>query len=68
MDWPYTLIDWEWDAMSNGGNLDDAVKYIHSIGVKPCYGTIREAHIQEYAQHLAIVCLPMKTVLRNSPN
>lgn len=35
MDWPYTLIDWEWDAMSNGGNLDDAVKYIHSIGVKP---------------------------------
>jgi hypothetical protein len=35
MDWPYTLIDWEWDAMSNGGNLDDAVKYIQSLGVKP---------------------------------
>jgi alpha-glucosidase len=35
MDWPYTLLDWEWDAMGNGGNLDDAIKYIHSIGVKP---------------------------------
>jgi hypothetical protein len=35
MDWPYTLLDWEWDAMSNGGNLDDAVKYILSKGVKP---------------------------------
>ncbi len=35
MGWPYTLLDWEWDAMENGGNLEDAVKYIHSIGVKP---------------------------------
>jgi hypothetical protein len=35
MDWPYTLLDWEWDAMDNGGNLEDAVKYIHSKGVKP---------------------------------
>ena len=35
MDWPYTLLDWEWDSMSNGGNLDDAVKYILSKGVKP---------------------------------
>lgn len=35
MGWPYTLLDWEWDTMSNGGNLEDAVKYIHSIGVKP---------------------------------
>jgi hypothetical protein len=35
MDWPYTLLDWEWDAMGNGGNLDDALKYIHSKGVKP---------------------------------
>jgi alpha-glucosidase len=35
MDWPYTLLDWEWDAMANGGNLEDALKYIHSIGVKP---------------------------------
>lgn len=35
MGWTYTLLDWEWDAMGNGGNLEDAVKYIHSIGVKP---------------------------------
>ena len=35
MGWPYTLLDWEWDAMTDGGNLDDALKYIHSIGVKP---------------------------------
>jgi alpha-glucosidase len=35
MGWPYTLLDWEWDAMSDGGNLEDALKYIHSIGVKP---------------------------------
>jgi alpha-glucosidase len=35
MDWPYTLLDWEWDTMSNGGNLEDAVKYILSKGVKP---------------------------------
>lgn len=35
MDWPYTLLDWEWDAMGNGGNLEDALKYIHSLGIKP---------------------------------
>jgi alpha-glucosidase len=35
MNWPYTLLDWEWDSMSNGGKLEDALKYIHSIGVKP---------------------------------
>ena len=35
MNWPYTLLDWEWDAMGNGGNLEDAVKYILSKGVKP---------------------------------
>jgi hypothetical protein len=35
MDWPYTLLDWEWDAMGNGGNLEDALKYILSRGVKP---------------------------------
>src|SRR5262249_38875205 len=28
MNWPYTLLDWEWDGMSNGGNVEDAVKYI----------------------------------------
>ena len=35
MNWSYTLLDWEWDQMTNGGNLEDAIKYIHSIGVKP---------------------------------
>jgi len=35
MNWPYTLLDWEWDQMGNGGNLEDAIKYIHSKGVKP---------------------------------
>ena len=35
MGWPYTLLDWEWDSMGNGGKLEDALKYIHSLGVKP---------------------------------
>lgn len=35
MNWPYTLLDWEWDAMGNGGHLEDALQYIHSKGVKP---------------------------------
>jgi alpha-glucosidase len=35
MGWPYTLLDWEWDSMSNGGDLEDAVEYIHSKGIKP---------------------------------
>lgn len=35
MNWPYTLLDWEWDAMTNGGNMEDAAKYIRAKGVKP---------------------------------
>lgn len=35
MGWPYDLIDWKWDAMSNGGTVEDAVKYALSKGVKP---------------------------------
>ena len=35
MNWPYTLLDWEWDVMGNGGTLEDAVKYVHSRGVTP---------------------------------
>ncbi len=35
MGWPYTLLDWEWDSMGDGGQLADALDYIHSIGVKP---------------------------------
>ncbi|WP_255489368.1 glycoside hydrolase family 97 protein [Dysgonomonas sp. 216] len=35
MRWPYDLIDWQWDAMGNGGNVEDAVKYALEKGVKP---------------------------------
>ena len=35
MDWPYTLFDWEWDVMENGGNVEDAARYALSKGVKP---------------------------------
>ncbi|WP_163411502.1 glycoside hydrolase family 97 protein [Flavobacterium ajazii] len=35
MKWPYTLIDWEWDVMNNGGNLVDAVNYAKNKGIKP---------------------------------
>jgi len=35
MNWPYVLIDWEWDVMSNGGTIVDAVNYAKSKGVKP---------------------------------
>ncbi|WP_010663038.1 glycoside hydrolase family 97 protein [Marinilabilia salmonicolor] len=35
MDWPYTLFDWEWDAMTNGGDVEDAAVYALSKGVKP---------------------------------
>lgn len=35
MHWPYVLIDWEWDVMSNGGDVTDAVNYALSKGIKP---------------------------------
>ena len=35
MGWPYVLIDWEWSEMSNGGDIDDALAYAKSKGVKP---------------------------------
>ena len=34
MKWPYTLIDWEWDEMANGGNIEDAMAYAREKGVK----------------------------------
>ncbi len=34
MGWPYTLIDWEWDEMSNGGKIEDALAYARKSGVK----------------------------------
>jgi hypothetical protein len=35
MKWPYVLIDWEWDVMSNGGDITDAINYAKSKGIKP---------------------------------
>ncbi|MBV4358728.1 glycoside hydrolase family 97 protein [Pinibacter aurantiacus] len=35
MRWPYVLIDWQWDIMSNGGNIIDAVNYAKSKNIKP---------------------------------
>lgn len=34
MKWPYVLIDWEWDTMTNGGTLKDALNYARSKGIK----------------------------------
>lgn len=34
MGWPYTLIDWEWDEMANGGAIEDAMAYARERGVK----------------------------------
>ena len=34
MNWPYNLIDWEWDEMANGGRVEDAVRYASERGVK----------------------------------
>lgn len=34
MGWKYCLVDWQWDKMSNGGNIEDAIKYANARGVK----------------------------------
>lgn len=34
MNWPYVLIDWEWDVMSNGGTVKDAINYARNKGIK----------------------------------
>ena len=34
MGWPYNLIDWEWDVMSNGGTVTDAIKYAQEKNIK----------------------------------
>jgi hypothetical protein len=31
---PYVLIDWEWDVMGNGGNINDALAYAKEKGIK----------------------------------
>lgn len=35
MGWEYVLFDWEWDAMENGGRLEDAAAYARAKGIKP---------------------------------
>ncbi len=35
MNWPHVLIDWEWDVMTNGGDIIDAVNYANGKGIKP---------------------------------
>src|SRR5690606_37312979 len=35
MGWQYNLIDWKWDVMSNGGDVQDAIRYALRKGVKP---------------------------------
>ena len=34
MGWPYVLIDWEWEGMGNGGNINDIIAYAKSKGKK----------------------------------
>lgn len=35
MGWGYSLIDWKWDKMTNGGNVEEAIRYSLQKGVKP---------------------------------
>jgi hypothetical protein len=35
MHWKYILIDWQWDIMSNGGDVVDAINYAQSKNIKP---------------------------------
>lgn len=35
MGWTYNLIDWKWNTMANGGDIEDAVKYALKRHVKP---------------------------------
>lgn len=34
MSWTYNLIDWKWDKMSNGGDINDAIKYAAQKNVR----------------------------------
>lgn len=34
MRWPYNLIDWKWNEMANGGNVNDAVQYAAGKGIQ----------------------------------
>lgn len=35
MGWEYVLFDWEWESMTNGGNVESAVRYARNKKVKP---------------------------------
>lgn len=35
MGWTYSLIDWEWNEMGNGGTVEDIFSYARSRDVKP---------------------------------
>lgn len=35
MQWPYVLIDAEWDEMKDGKTIEEAIAYVKGIGVKP---------------------------------
>ena len=35
MNWPYTLVDAEWNQMTNGGNIEDVAAYAKANGIKP---------------------------------
>lgn len=35
MQWPYSLIDWKWNEMENGGDVHDALQYALKKGIKP---------------------------------
>ncbi len=35
MKWPYSLIDAEWNEMSNGGDIEDLITYSLSRNIKP---------------------------------
>ena len=35
MQWPYVLIDAEWDEMKEGKTIEEAIAYVKGIGVKP---------------------------------
>lgn len=35
LDLPYVLIDWEWDVMGNGGDIEDAIAKAKEAGVRP---------------------------------
>lgn len=49
MGWEYVLFDWEWESMTNGGNVESAVRYARNKKVKPMlWYDSRNAKIQNH--------------------